>query len=474
MKRLAIAVCLCSAGALFDGPAHASGILVTRFGGEQGHPTTDDPTAIYYNPAGLSLKPGKLRVYLNGILVYRQIGYDRPVNAIDNPGTGTPSDATAANSGKASASNVAAIPFIAVASDLGIPHFGIGAAFFAPFGGAASFNSNSAFMGNTSYPGAVDGVQRWWVIDGTIQSLYGSLAASYTIPSLHLSIGAAGNVVISQISTLRARTSDGTDDLVDSQGGLKEGRSYLNVSGTSFSLGVGAILEPIVDKLWLGLSYQSQPGFGETTLTGTIENKFGLSSVKTSPVEVKQSMPDSIHFGARYRPMPTVELRLFGEYDRWSVFTDQCILDASVANRSCATKADGSAAGAGLLAYLPRNWHDTWAFRVGGSYFVKPSVELYLGAGYDGSAVPDATMDPSLFDMTKIDFSLGGRFKVGDKLALAVTYTQVIFLDHTVPVRGTSADVPPALAFPTRGPDGAGTYSSSVGLLNLGLEYRFM
>ena len=31
--------------------ASASGFFVARFGGEHGHPTTDNPTAMYYNPA---------------------------------------------------------------------------------------------------------------------------------------------------------------------------------------------------------------------------------------------------------------------------------------------------------------------------------------------------------------------------------------------------------------------------------------
>ena len=36
----------------------ASGFYVARFGGEHGHPTTDNLSAIYYNPAGLSLGLG--------------------------------------------------------------------------------------------------------------------------------------------------------------------------------------------------------------------------------------------------------------------------------------------------------------------------------------------------------------------------------------------------------------------------------
>ena len=80
--------------------AHAGGFLAATFGGESGHPTTDDASAIYFNPAGLSLKRGT-RLRIEGSLVWRLASYDRPAGAIDNPGSGTPSDALSANSGKA-------------------------------------------------------------------------------------------------------------------------------------------------------------------------------------------------------------------------------------------------------------------------------------------------------------------------------------------------------------------------------------
>src|SRR6188768_910402 len=39
-------------------PAFASGFAVARFGGEQGHPTATNPTAVYYNPAGIGMSRG--------------------------------------------------------------------------------------------------------------------------------------------------------------------------------------------------------------------------------------------------------------------------------------------------------------------------------------------------------------------------------------------------------------------------------
>src|SRR5687767_6416311 len=80
--------------------ARAGGFLTARFGGEEGNVTSDHPSTTYWNPAGLALRTGT-RLVLEGQLGYRTASYERPVEAITDPGTGTPSDATTANSGKA-------------------------------------------------------------------------------------------------------------------------------------------------------------------------------------------------------------------------------------------------------------------------------------------------------------------------------------------------------------------------------------
>ena len=82
---------LVSSLALFGASeARASGFATARFGGEHGHPASDSPTSIYFNPAGLALGTGT-RIYAEGLFAWRSITYDRPTAAIDNvvdPGEG--------------------------------------------------------------------------------------------------------------------------------------------------------------------------------------------------------------------------------------------------------------------------------------------------------------------------------------------------------------------------------------------------
>lgn len=452
--------------------ASASGILVARFGAEHGHPTTPDVTAIYYNPAGLALRGGT-RLYVDGAFAYRTVTYIRPVGAIDHPNTTTPADGVAANSGQADLTNYLASPFIGVASDLGVPNLSVGAAFYTPFGGVADWKKRDQ---PGPYPGAVDGPARWSSIEGTIRSSYVSGAVAYRIPSLRLSLGLSGNAVMSTIDTVRARNVNGTDDLVSSTGAPLEGRSIIDVKGTHASIGVGVVVEP-TDAVWIGASYQSQPNFGEMTLGGKLRQKLGGAAEATDEVEVIQALPDVIRAGVRVRPTKESEVRLFGDFARWSVLENQCLLGKNVPDRKCAFNADGSLAadGSGVLLNLPRNWKNAFGVRAGGSIWVKPELEVFFGAGYDGNAVPDETIDPSLFDMDKVSASFGARVELLDKkLLVDASWNQVVYFERKVSPRTRDAmGEPAALRSPSRNPDMAGTYRQSVGVLVLGVGYAF-
>jgi long-chain fatty acid transport protein len=466
MRRVLVAALVCAPLTA----AHAGGFLAATFGGESGHPTTDDASAIYFNPAGLSLTRGT-RLRLEGALIWRLASYDRPTGAIDNPGTGTPNDAIMANSGRASLNNVLVSPFAALVTDFGVKNLGVGVGFGAPFGGQASWNKNPQFAGSSMYPGAVDGVQRWATMDGIIRSTYFMLGASYTIPQIHLSLGLSGNLVWNQISIIRARTATGTDDLVAGSTQL-EGRSYLDVSNFTGSIGAGVIWQP-ASNWWLGVSYQSQPGFGRNTLTGKVQNKLGTAPSATQDVELQQSLPDVLRFGFRVRPIDKIELRLWGEYQRWSVFDKQCVLDPTVVGRNCALTNTGAVdtGGAGIILVLPRKWKDGGSVHGGVSWFTRPWLELQLGLGYDANVVPDGTLDAALIDQDKIFIAAGARFQlVKRKLLVAATYTQVVYITRTAPVRSRD---PSAVDPPSRSPDGGGTYAQAVGIFNLALEYNF-
>jgi long-chain fatty acid transport protein len=455
--------------------ARAGGFSVARFGGEAATPTADQPTAVYFNPAALALGHGT-RVYLEGLFAWRTASYDRPAGAIDHPleegdrSAGTPPDGVAANTGEASLSNLLASPFLGVASDLGVDGLGVGLAFFAPFGGQSRWGEDDDLAGSARFPGAVDGSQRWSTIEGELRELYLSAAAGYRLPGpARISLGASLSFVRQRISTVRARTAEGTDDLVAGDA-LIEGRSLFDVSGNTFAAGLGVLWQPL-DALWIGASYQSQPGFGETRQAGTVTNKFGAEGEATTATELLQTLPDVTRLGLRWLARPDLELRLTFELQRWSVFENQCLVAADVAGARCDLEADGSQGpdAVGVIINIPRHWRDSYGVRGGASYRLAPALELLGGLTFDTAAVPLRYLDPSLMDATKLAATAGVRYGLlADRLALTFTLNNVFYRERELAPRGSSTGFEP----PSRVPDNAGTYRLNVLFAGLAAEYR--
>ncbi len=452
--------------AVISSTAHAGGFSTARFGGERTHAASDQVGTIYYNPAGLAYGHGT-RGLIEGLFAYRTIEYDRAVGAIDNPGTGTPDDAIAANSGKATLANTLASPFLGIATDGGIEGLGVGVGFYVPFGGQAKWDTNEAFRDNATYPGAVDGPQRWSAIEGEQRSIYITLAGAWRTRSGSFAIGGGVNVVSSSVSLIRARNLNGSDDLV--AGAVQtEGRSLVEAKGVDLAASVGIMVKPTPCSR-VGISYQSQPGFGEMSLAGTLTNKFGTGPELPSAIEVRQALPDVVRVAGEWRAFAKAALHLAIDYQRWSAYKNTCIMSEG-ATGACEVAADGSTTEAGILVNVPRNWQDTYTVRGGGRYFLSDVLEVNAGLTYDTSAISynapkDDSMDPSLFDMNKLIGQAGVGW-TGGKVGVAFTLGHVYYFDRTVLPRAVDP-----LA-PSRNPDMAGTYKSAVtyGLLGISVS----
>lgn len=441
--------------------AAAGGFSTARFGGERGHAATDNLTAIYYNPAGLAFGKGT-RGLIEGMFALRTVDYDRDPGAIDNPGTNTPDEATSANAGPAHLTNFIASPFLGFATDAGVKGLGIGVGVYVPFGGQASWDQNDAYEGNTTYPGAVDGPQRWSAIEGEQRSLYATLAVAYRHASGKFGMGVGFNLVQNTVSLVRARNANGTDDLVVG-GAIAEGRSLLEVDNLEPAASIGVMVKPTPCSR-IGLSYQSQPNFGESRLSGTLTNKFGQTAPAATEVELTQSLPDVIRLGFEWRAFTRGSIHIGADYQRWSSYDNQCIIAGASAGAKCAINADGSSSEAGVILNLPRRWKDTYGVRAGGRWFPTDTLEVNGGVSFDSNAVPDDTIDPSLFDMNKVIGQAGVAWTHAS-VNLSLSLAHVYYIERTTAPRAGGVDPAP----PSRNPDMAGTYASQVTFAILGV-----
>ena len=455
-------------------PAMASGISVARFGGAHGNPTETNTYSIYYNPAGLAGVNG-YQLSLDVNWAQRNATYDRPESAIDDLSLQTP-EGIAANTGEGSVSNFIYSPMLGFATDFNGAPISIGFGFFAPFGGQSVWDE---VAGDPDFAGSSDGAQRWYVIEGTIRTLAFSLGLAHEIEAARLSIGVSGNLYLNEVNTVRARTANGVDSLAT------EGRSLLDVTNTAFGIGAGVLWEPIEDELFVGLSYQSAPGFdGELVYEGSLTNIFPPND-DTGDIVLTSQLPDIFRLGVRWRlnretstdgtPDPRMELRLFGDLTRWSKMSEQCVIDPEFLGSDdpyefCAVNSDGSLVDANpVVQNLRRQWTDAAGFRFGASYWVNNNVELIVDFGYDGNAVPDETLEPALQDYNKVTAGIGGRFQLAPSVAFGLLATNVFYMERDTTDVSTQEDSPP----PSRQPSSEGVYNQNVFLVNTNFDFTF-
>ena len=437
-------------------PALASGFSTARFGGEHGTPISPGPAAIYYNPAAIGGTEGA-RVLLDAMVFVRGDSYIHEPHPTDVP---EPAGLRGANTDPATLTNVSVVPMLG--GTYGIGGLALGVAFYVPFGGGSVWDKNDRLAGNPSYPGASGGSQRWHALDGTFQVFYWTAAVAYEIPGTGLTLGASASLIRSEIQSLNARTAIGTNDLDD------EGRSLIDVASWGGGFGAGATLEAIDGVLWIGASYTSSPDVaGGQRLSGTLENNFG--SIDELGVELHQHLPDIVRLGVRYRPTPTTELRLHGDWTRWSLFENQCV---ALASEPCDVDARGHAlSDPAPLQNMRRSWNDGFGLRLGVSVWPDPRWELFTGLGYDSNAIPDETLEPSFLDFDDFATALSARYEVvPDRLAVEIAYTQFYNLPRDNAGKSELATTPDDYS---RVPDPGGHYGEWAGLVNTDVELRF-
>jgi len=459
--------CVVSAGALALATAagaqeaKAAGFANTNAGGEQGTVVSTNPMALYYNPGAMAFAKGS-QLGLYGGLFIRHASYTRPGTPNDYP---EPPDAQAANVGTNSLFNAFGGP--SIGGTLKVGNLVLGAGFFAPFGGRAHWGKNEAFENSAKYPLAAAGVQRWFAIDGATTVLYFTAGAAYRFGPL--SIGATGNFISSTVDVTTAKKPGGQPDT------SQEGRSFLDAHTFNGSFAAGLMLELLPEQLWIGASYQAQPGLGQQSLKG----QFSITSPAAGnlgPVaaDFLETLPDIYRAGIRWKPKHApLEFRVFGDRTRWSEFKSQCIV---LAGKPCDVAADGSdnTNGGPVQAYLPRNWNDTYGARLGVSWWVVPSVELLFGGGYETAASPDSTLAPDLPDAVSIQGTLGARFQLTESLFLTGSYTQIQQMTRNNVGKSTLAENNgTAVLYPSAEEDAGGIYKSWIGVFTGNLEALF-
>ncbi|HEU0264199.1 MAG TPA: TonB-dependent receptor [Geobacterales bacterium] len=202
----------------------------------------------------------------------------------------------------------------------------------------------------------------------------------------------------------------------------------LEGTGDGFGYNAGLAWHP-TDKLKVGIAYRSKihlavdggdVDFLATTATG--QGAVGLTpggAVKTvsSTVSTDITLPDTWSFAVAYNPVERLTLEVDVDKVGWSSY-DKLAFDF-----------DGALNGFDKTD--PKNWQDAWAYRFGAQFAVTPAVDLRAGYAYDNTPIRDRTLGPELPDADRENYTAGIGFH-NDRGALDLAYMWVKFKDRTV------------------------------------------
>jgi long-chain fatty acid transport protein len=198
---------------------------------------------------------------------------------------------------------------------------------------------------------------------------------------------------------------------------------------SAFGYNFGLMYKPI-PALSLGASFHSQVKYdfkGTATSTGLPQLAPILPNGDISAV---LKSPYNLAFGVAYDVNPQLKLSVDFQYVGWSSYDT---LGVDFANPNFDDIAS------------PRLYDDSFIIRLGGEY--KTSETLSLGAGiyYDKMPVKPEYMNPSLPEGDRLGLSLGVNYKFSDKFGLSASY--LFIRANQVTVNDSKEDYTPGAPF---------------------------
>jgi long-chain fatty acid transport protein len=348
---------------LYEAGARASALMGTMVA------RADDPSAIFYNPAGL--------VQLPGFQVMGGVSFIVPrLEVVTHSGlvdTSTLMD-----------SQASAVPHFFTSYHLS-ERVWLGLGLNSPFGLGIKYNDN--------WPG------RFNIIKADIQTLNINPTVAVKITD-YLAVGAGLDVMYFNFDMTRALPLPFL------------GPQTLHLAGDTWGLGfnLGLHWKPR-DDLSLGVSYRSQV---RQQLAGPaqVQPYYALNTRASGGI----TLPDMILAGIMVRPMEKLSVEAGVIWTNWSLF------------KNFNVKFDNAL---GMLSER-KSWHNTWRGQVGVEYRALPWLDVRAGYSLENEPMPDKYVDylvPSSNLRHNFSFGTGFRWRA---MTMDLAYTLVYMPDRYV------------------------------------------
>ncbi|HLN91251.1 MAG TPA: OmpP1/FadL family transporter [Patescibacteria group bacterium] len=387
----------------------------------------DDPSAIYYNPAGLTQLKG------NNLMVgATYLGLDGGEFTGTTPLTG---GATASESQKSLDFIIPNAYYTHTTSD-GYIAYGVG--IFTPFGlGQEYENKNTSIFRN-----------QITLID--LQTVVVNPTIAFKINE-YLSVGAGIDYMWGKAKLEKTPVAPGAGNLYNST--LE---SDWGLDGDAWGYNFGILLKP-TENFRIGANYRSPFTLKIKDADVNISNTnpaYASGTLGATPASTKGSatvaMPATFALGAAYT-IGKLTVEADADWTFWSSFQSLPITIQDQVPTLFSTNA-------------PKQWQDVVAFRIGAEYRVTAPLSLRAGFVYDPTPVPASTMGPELPDSNKLDYTVGAGYKIGS-WTIDVAGMYIDKKDRTVNNQAVTA---------AGGTGFNGTWSGgSAWLASLDVGYRF-
>lgn len=347
--------------------------------------TADNPSALYFNPAGITQLDGNnVRVGVYGVYLdpsYKAVGGTTTYNVEDK---------------------LHAIPQLFYTYSLQDLPLSFGLGFYSPFGLSANWPQDTGFRSV-----ATQGSMNYYTINPV---------AAYKLP-WNLSVAAGLTVNYSYVDLQQGLTPIPNNDLFRFKG---------DAWAPGYNLGLR--WQPI-KQLAFGVTYRSSTEMDYSGHTEVMSNGGPLPSLPATSggASVDYPFPQEVVAGVSYRPTDKWNLEFDAQYTDWDALGNLTIHQSNPS---------------ALVPYgsvpLDLDWESSWYFEWGATRYFDCGWHVSAGYIFNENSVPDAHYNPLVADQDRHFFSLGTGYQ-GKHLAFDIAYQLGYGPDRTVTGAATSA-----------------------------------
>jgi len=374
--------------------------------------TADNPSAIYYNPAGITqLEGNNVRGSIYGIY------YDPTFSPPNSSSTYHVEHQFAA-----------APDFFYTYTPEDFPlSFGLGV--YAPFGGSINWPQDTGF--------------RAVALSSSLQYVtFNPVLALKVSPNLSIAAGLMVNYAN-----------------IELEQGLRpfpQPPNFFRFKGDGWSVGynLGLLWQPH-EKVSLGATFRSSATVTFDGRTEFEQDSAGIPFTRL-PANADFEFPLTAVIGASYRPTPKWNLEFDADYTDWSSFGTITIYQQ-----------ERPPLGGAQNPPVTLNWQPSWMYEFGVTHYLDNGWHVSAGYVFNESSVPDAYYTPLAADLNRHFFSVGAGRK-GKRFDFDVTYQF-----GYGPARTVTGSKPPSISGVFAGQTADGTYDfiSHALLLTVGMHF---